>query len=574
MTRRPRGALLLLLAGVVAVFAAFVAVTGGIDTRIAGIAVRSRSWERPATVALFLALAGLYAVRHTLRQWSFLASRAVAPVLVAWPLLAGLCFGTYAAGGADSFGYLSQAQLFARGRVTDTMPRHAGFDWPDVPATLTPLAYTRNAVPDVLVPVYPPGLSMMMAPLTLIHAKAVFVLVPLCAALVVWLTVLLGRALSEPLAGVLGALLVAVSPTFLLQTVQPMSDVPVAALWLLALILARRPSTAAAILAGLVSSLAILVRPNLAPLLLLVAAASATLRTAPFEKPAAASSRSGLRWTRAIWPLLAAVPGVVALGAIQAVRYGSPVGSGYGSFDDLFSLSNVAPNLARYPRWMTETHTPLIWLWLLAPLAIQRLDRGVRAFAWILYVFTGAVVLAYLPYVYFRPDEWSYTRFLLPALPLMAVLVALVLLTAARRIVPRAPVTAAAAVVVVVAGLSAYNALSLGVLNMRDGESKYPRAGGFVSQRLPPTAFVFAAQHSGSIRYYSGRPTLRWDLLDAGSLDRAIASLRRAGYEPYAVLDVEEDERFRAYFGARDQQAVAGLIPMATLGNTNVYGFR
>ena len=83
----------------------------------------------------------------------------------------------YAAGGADSFGYLSQAQLFAHGRLTDTMPRHEGFDWPDVPATLTPLAYTRNAVPDVLVPVYPPGLSLMMAPLTLIHANAVFLLV-------------------------------------------------------------------------------------------------------------------------------------------------------------------------------------------------------------------------------------------------------------------------------------------------------------------------------------------------------------------------------------------------------------
>jgi hypothetical protein len=223
---------------------------------------------------------------------------------------------------------------------------------------------------------------------------------------------------------------------------------------------------------------------------------------------------------------------------------------------------------------MTETHTPLIWLWLLAPFAIPRLDRGVRAFAWILYVFAGAVVLAYLPYVYFRPEEWSYTRFLLPALPLMAVLVALVVLTAARRFVPRASVAAASAVCVLVAGLSAYHAVSLGVFGMRDGESKYPRAGGFVSQRLPATAFVLAAQHSGSIRYYSGRPTLRWDMLDAGSLDRAIASLRRAGYEPYAVLDVEEDERFRLYFGARDQQAVEGLIPMATLGNTNVYGFR
>ena len=157
----------------------------------------------------------------------------------------------------------------------------------------------------------------------------------------------------------------------------------------------------------------------------------------------------------------------------------------------------------------------------------------------------------------------------------MAVLVALVLLTAARRIVPRAPVAAAAAVCVVVAALSVYNAVSLGVFGMRDGERKYPRVGGFVSERLPATAFVLAAQHSGSIRYYSGRPTLRWDMLDAASLDRAIASLRRAGYEPYAVLDVEEDEQLpRATSAHANQQAVGGLIPMATLGNTNVYGFR
>jgi hypothetical protein len=272
--------------------------------------------------------------------------------------------------------------------------------------------------------------------------------------------------------------------------------------------------------------------------------------------------------------LLATMPGVVALGAIQAVRYGSPLGSGYGTFHDLFGLSNVAPNLARYPRWMSETHTPLIWLWLLAPLSFPLLDRGVRGFAWIVYTFAVAVVLAYLPYVYFKPDEWTYTRFLLPALPLMTVLAALVLLAAARRIVPRAPIATAAVACVVVAALSVHHAVSLGVFSMREGEQKYPRVGGFVGDQLPASAFVLAAQHSGSIKYYSGRPTLRWDLLDAGSLDRAIASLRRAGYEPYVVLDAGEDEQFRAHFGARDQQAVGALIPKATLGHTRVYGFR
>jgi hypothetical protein len=571
MTRLTRGALLLGLALLCAAFAAFVSATGGVDTRIAGVAVRSRSWERPATLAVLLGLAGLYSIRDTLRTWAPSAARLVVPLLLGWVLFAALWFGTYAAGGADSYGYLSQARLFAHGRLTDSMPRHDGFDWPDVPATLTPLAYTRNAVPDVLVPVYPPGLPLLMAPLTLIHADAPFLLVPLCAVATIWLTVLLGRALGEPAAGVLGALLLAASPTFLLQSVQPMSDVPVAALWLWALLAARSASPRSAVLAGAVASLAILVRPNLAPLLAFVAAACATasVAPAPTDRPGTVAPR--LR--RAIRALLAAVPGIVALAAIQAVRYGSPFGSGYGSFDDLFGLENIAPNLARYPRWMAAAHTPLIWLWLVAPVTFGPLVRGARAFAWILYAFAAAVVLAYLPYVYFRPDEWSYTRFLMPALPLMTVFLALVLIAAARRVAPRTPVAVAAAACVVVAGLSLHNAVAQAVFDMRAAERKYPEVGTYVRDRLPATAFVMAAQHSGSIRYYSGRPTLRWDQLDAASLDRAIGSLRRAGYEPYVVLDAGEDQEFRARFAAGNT-AVAGLVPMATLGNTTVYRFR
>jgi len=567
-----RGRTLLILAAVCAVFAGFVAATGGIDTRIGSIPVRSRSWERPATFAVVLALAGLFQLRHALRGWLFAAVRLVPAALVAWALFASLSFGTYAAGGADSYGYVSQAQLLVHGRLTDTMPEHSRFDWPEVPFTLTPLGYTRTGESDVLLPVYPPGLPMMMAPLALVHRDAVYLLVPMCAALMVWLCVVLGRELADPLAGVLGALLLAASPTFLLQAVQPMSDVPVSALWLAALLLARRPGLAGPLLAGLAASLAILVRPNLAPLALFVAAASA----APWRLPAAAAAPD-LAWPprlmRAAWCVLAMIPGLVTLGVIQAVRYGSPLASGYGSFDELFGLSNIGPNLARYPRWLTEAHTPLVWLWVLAPFAFRDGERGVRPFGWIVYGFIAAVLLAYLPYVYFQPHEWSYTRFLLPALPLMTVLGALALLALLRRAVPRRAAAAAVVICLAVAALSMRNAVEFGVFRMRDGEEKYPRVGRFVRERLPPTAFVLAAQHSGSVRYYSTRPTLRWDLLDAAALDRAIVSLRRAGYEPFAVLDAGEDEAFRARFGARGQHAIDALKPLAVIGNTSVYGF-
>ena len=44
-----------------------------------------------------------------------------------------------------------------------------------------------------------------------------------------------------------------------------------------------------------------------------------------------------------------------------------PLESGYGSLDTIFSVQHVLPNLARYPRWLVESHTPLVLLALVAP---------------------------------------------------------------------------------------------------------------------------------------------------------------------------------------------------------------
>src|SRR5687767_9001628 len=67
----PSGSTFFLLAALAAVFAAFVALTGGIDTTLFGIPVRSRSWERPATVATVLAGAGLFVFRREV--WTLLS---------------------------------------------------------------------------------------------------------------------------------------------------------------------------------------------------------------------------------------------------------------------------------------------------------------------------------------------------------------------------------------------------------------------------------------------------------------------------------------------------------------------
>jgi hypothetical protein len=128
--------------------------------------------------------------------------------------------------------------------------------------------------------------------------------------------------------------------------------------------------------------------------------------------------------------------------------------------------------------------------------------------------------------------------------------------------------------ILAIAAWSLSTASSLGVFRMWEGERKYPRVGVFVRDRLPKSALVLAAQHSGSVRYYSHRPTLRWDLLDQGSLDRALTSMRNAGYDPFLVVDDGEDEAFLRRFRGSGQRAVDRLAPLATIGNTTVYAFR
>jgi asparagine N-glycosylation enzyme membrane subunit Stt3 len=95
-----------------------------------------------------------------------------------------------------------------------------------------------------------------------------FLVVPLLGALCVWLTYIVGRRVDRPLTGGVAALLLLCSPTFLYQLVQPMSDVPAAAWWMLTIAwaLEREDGSNSPVLAGLAASMALLTRPNLLPL--------------------------------------------------------------------------------------------------------------------------------------------------------------------------------------------------------------------------------------------------------------------------------------------------------------------
>ena len=65
--------------------------------------------------------------------------------------------------------------------------------------------------------------------------------------------------------------------------------------------------------------------------------------------------------------------------------------------------------------------------------------------------------------------------------------------------------------------------------------------------------------HSGTVRYYAGRVTLRFDLLDPAWLDRAIAWLEARGHHPYILL--EDWERRSSRRSSRREPARGSRLP-------------
>src|SRR5207237_138992 len=164
---------------------------------------------------------------------------------------------------------------------------------------------------------------------------AVFLVVPLFAGMAVWFTYVAGARAIDGRVGLLAAILVAFSPLFLLQSFEPMSDVPAVAWWTAAWAMSMSAGPWSAFGAGVAAAAAILTRPNLAPLALAVAA-SAVLSPPRLRRAAAFAA-----------PVVA---GCAIVAAFNDVLYGSPLLSGYGPARTLYAWANLAPNTRAYAR--------------------------------------------------------------------------------------------------------------------------------------------------------------------------------------------------------------------------------
>lgn len=544
--RRGAATILLFGAALAAAVALATLLTGGMAWPAIG--VTSRDPLRPFLAAVLLAgaAAGAGGFRPLLERGIGARgrrARRVAILAAASLFVFSLAWSSRAAGGSDSSCYVLQAEAFARGRAGLDSPVAAAL--PDAPDGLfAPTGFVPSpTVRGRAVPICAPGLALAMAGADLVRPAAVFLVVPISAALLVWLTFVYGRQLDGDATGACSAVLVACSPIVLYQSVQPMSDVPAAAAWVAALV------STSPLAAGLWASIAILIRPNLA-LLVLVLAVFRLKAEATGE-----AERNRLR--RYVVFLLALLPGVVIMLALNAARYGSPFASGYGQTEALFSRAHVYANLLRYPRWVIETQTPFLLLALAAPWALRR-DPARARLAWASLLSIALLGATYLAYTVF--DDWWYIRFLLPALPLAIAMSVAVLRTFMERVSAAAAAFTLAAITTALSAWYVHGARDRHVLELQSLEARFANAGAY-ARTLPANAVVLAVQQSGSIRFHGDRDTLAWDAIPEDALDGYLAQLRASGRAPYLALEDGEDERFRMRFAGQRAATALDRVP-------------
>ena len=266
-------------------------------------------------------------------------------------------------------------------------------------------------------------------------------------------------------------------------------------------------------------------------------------------------------------------PGIVA-GWNPARVYGSLTTSGYGPLaSGVFSWRHVPPNHQRYSRWLLETQTPVV---LLAPFALfvginstpkNRSIAQTRSVVIAWGCFIAAVFGSYM--FYFPFETWFWLRFVLPAFPPLFVLTSVALVGLLAHLERGARVLTTAVILAALVWRGVAFGLEHAVFDFREGERKHVAVSEYIARVLPERGAYLSWQYSGSIRYYSGRVTVRYDQLPLNWLDAVIVELRRLGYHPYIVLETAEEPEFRRRFEGRSPLAALDWPPVARMNHSS-----
>jgi len=488
--------------------AVLVAVTGGYTLRLFVLRLSSHHPLRHFTIAVILACVTYLLDAAAARRWMTLvlgrldrAAAALAVLLACAVLIVGVVRGTYCACGADAYGYVSQADLWAHNHLIVAQPIAASVPWPDADWTFAPIGYRPAIRAAHVVPLYPPGLPITMAALQrVIGVTGPYLVVPILGALTIWLTFVFARRCGGARAAGFAAAMMAASPTFAFQLLVPTSDVPAMAWWLLAVVLMTGERAWKHFASGLVSGVAVLTRPNLIVLgsVLAVYALWSGTRESGCQRAV----------VRAALYVCGIIPGILILGIVNHALYGSPFESGYGDFTVLYSVSNFPGNVWRYPLWLIRLETPVVALALLAPFVLKRahIDGAVARLVGLGLIIAAVVFLSYVFYLPFA--DQGFTRFMLPALPYLLTCASLVMMRLVRVLPSGLAHAVLLASVVGLPVLKVQKSRDLGAYNQAQAGRRVRTVAHYVMHSLPERSVLISLQHSGSIRWYAVRLSL------------------------------------------------------------------
>jgi hypothetical protein len=240
--------------------------------------------------------------------------------------------------------------------------------------------------------------------------------------------------------------------------------------------------------------------------------------------------------------------------------------SGYGPTSSLYGFNLFPGNVSRYSLWLWQSEGAFPFLALVPFIALRARVSSEPFERWLTWrlvlpcaTFSVVLTLSYLFYVHFH--DWWYLRFFLPAFPLLFILMAAGVAWF-TRVLP-----AAVAVPVLVIFLAFYVQqrvefiLGLGTLTIGHGEGRYIAVAEYVEQALPANAVYISMQHSGTLRLYSGRRTLRFDFIPPGEFASSIDWLTAHGHRPYLVLEDWEENIYREHL-----QAIGGRLASLDMG--------
>ncbi len=430
-------------------------------------------------------------------------------------------------GGSDSSGYLNNARLILSGNIHQDQRTVEQIAYPEVAQNIyVPLGFIPSN-DNQMVPTYAFGLPILISLFSLVTS------LENAANIVIWLHSIGSLILVYQLALLLkierkwalfAVFILAACPLFIAYSLQLMSDMP-SLFWNSAAIFAAlksRQKTNWAIFAGVATSIAIMIRPTNALIIL------PTL---------VALGKNPKSW---IYYILSGIPGAILLGAINYNLYGKIIATGYGDVTQLFRLKNAPLTLEAYANYIPSELTPLTFL-LLGVLIPEFWRRHFRAFLlntlWILIFFI------FYTFYQFTYETWWYMRFLLPAFPAIIFVIVLVLQELFLKL---KNIEKALLSVLLCCGVLIWffcvNSVLKPLQSGKFGQSCiHVEAANWSKNNLPNDSIIFSLQLSGVFLHYTNFPIVRYDLARNDDLDKikkaAIVKKRPIYFviEPYEI---------------------------------------